>query len=106
MTAPVNNAIVSGTGVTVSANASDNNGVAGVQFLLDGAALGAEVLTSPFTKSWNSMTTANGAHTLAARARDPPGNVATSANVPPTVGNGAPTLEVHGFTDQTNSTTA
>src|SRR2546430_2106855 len=105
MTAPVNNAIVSGTGVTVSANASDNNGVAGVQFLLDGAALGAEVLTSPFTMSWNSMTTANGAHTLAARARDAAGNVATSANVTVTVGNGAPTLDVNVFTDKSTTTT-
>ena len=105
MTAPVNNAIVSGTGVTVSANASDNNGVAGVQFLLDGAALGAEVLTSPFTMSWNSMTTANGAHTLAARARDAAGNVATSANVTVTIGNGAPTLDVNVFTDKSTTTT-
>ena len=37
MTAPANNSTVSGTAVTVSATAADNIGVAGVQFLLDGA---------------------------------------------------------------------
>ena len=41
MTAPANGATVTGS-VTVSANASDNVGVAGVQFLLDGAPLGTE----------------------------------------------------------------
>ena len=39
MTAPSGGATVSGT-VTVSANATDNMGVTGVQFLLDGANLG------------------------------------------------------------------
>ena len=41
MTAPAAGATVSGT-VSVSATASDNVGVVGVQFLLDGANLGAE----------------------------------------------------------------
>ncbi|MGQ0593124.1 MAG: galactose oxidase-like domain-containing protein, partial [Gammaproteobacteria bacterium] len=39
MTAPANGATVSGTAVPVSATASDNVGVAGVQFKLDGANL-------------------------------------------------------------------
>ncbi|TLY18844.1 MAG: hypothetical protein E6K68_10730 [Nitrospirae bacterium] len=47
MTAPTSGATVSGT-VTVSASASDNAGVVGVQFKLDGANLGAEDTTSPF----------------------------------------------------------
>jgi Concanavalin A-like lectin/glucanases superfamily/Bacterial Ig domain len=89
MTAPANNATVSGT-VTVSANASDNVGVAGVQFLLDGAALGAEDTTSPYSISWNSATVANGAHTLSARARDAAGNQTTSTVVNVTVSNTAP----------------
>ena len=41
LTAPANGATVSGT-VTLTATATDNVGVAGVQFLLDGATLGAE----------------------------------------------------------------
>ena len=53
MTAPAAGATVSGT-VTVSASASDNVGVAGVQFLLDGASLGAEDTTAPYAISWNT----------------------------------------------------
>src|SRR5437016_11200949 len=40
LTAPSNNATVSGSSVTVSANASDRVGVTGVQFKLDGNNLG------------------------------------------------------------------
>jgi Concanavalin A-like lectin/glucanases superfamily/Domain of unknown function (DUF1929)/Bacterial Ig domain/IPT/TIG domain/Kelch motif len=86
LTAPSNGASVSGA-VTVSANATDNVGVAGVQFLLDGAPLGAEDTTSPYSLSWNSATVANGAHTLSARARDAVGNTTTSAAVMVTVSN-------------------
>ena len=64
--------------VTLEANASDNTGVVGVQFLLDGVNLGAEDLTAPYSVSWNTTTTTNGSHTLTARARDPAGNTATS----------------------------
>jgi hypothetical protein len=81
---------VSGT-VTVSANASDNIGVAGVQFLLDGNALGAEDTTAPYSFSWATTGTSNGTHQLSARARDAAGNVTTSAAVSVTVSNGAPT---------------
>jgi hypothetical protein len=86
LTAPAASSTVSGT-VTVSANASDNVGVAGVQFLVDGAALGAEVTTAPYSVSWNTTTVADGSHTLAALARDAAGNMATSAGVTVTVKN-------------------
>ena len=46
---------VSGT-VTMTATATDNVGVAGVQFLLDGANLGAEDTSSPYSLSWNTTT--------------------------------------------------
>ncbi|HMF95665.1 MAG TPA: Ig-like domain-containing protein [Vicinamibacterales bacterium] len=87
MTAPANGATASGTNVTISAKASDNVGVVGVQFLLDSAPLGAEVVASPYTLNWNSTTTANGTHTLAARARDSAGNQATAPAVTVTVSN-------------------
>ena len=48
LTAPASDATVSGT-VTLSAAASDNVGVAGVQFKLDGVNLGAEDTTSPYS---------------------------------------------------------
>src|SRR5262249_19340567 len=76
ITAPSDGSTVNST-VTVSANASDNVGVAGVQFLLDGAALGAEDTTSPYSVSWDTTAAANGTHTLAARARDAAGNQTT-----------------------------
>src|SRR6185295_8713530 len=47
ITAPSNGASVSGT-VQLTATASDNVGVAGVQFLLDGLAIGSEDLTAPY----------------------------------------------------------
>ena len=87
MTAPAGGATVTGT-VTVSANASDNVGVVGVQFELDGAPLGAEDTTAPYSISWDSTTTANGSHSLSAVARDAAGNKGTATPVTVTVSNG------------------
>jgi glucose/arabinose dehydrogenase/PKD repeat protein len=78
VTAPAAGSVVSGN-VTVSANASDNVGVAGVQFLLDGASLGAEDTTAPYSISWDTTAASNGVHTLQARARDTAGNLGTSS---------------------------
>ncbi|HWQ52581.1 MAG TPA: malectin domain-containing carbohydrate-binding protein [Bryobacteraceae bacterium] len=86
MTAPRAGHKVSGD-VTLSANASDNAGVAAVQFLVDGAAAGAEDTTAPFAISWDSRTVANGAHQISAVARDAAGNRTTSAAVEVTVSN-------------------
>jgi glucose/arabinose dehydrogenase len=80
LTAPSNGATVAGV-VTVAANASDNIGVVGVQFLLNGANLGAEDTTSPYSVSWDTSTVPVGPHALSARARDAAANVATSAIV-------------------------
>ncbi|MEK7187296.1 MAG: Ig-like domain-containing protein [Patescibacteria group bacterium] len=86
LTAPTAGATLSGT-VTVSANASDNVGVVGVQFLLNGANLGVEDTTSPYSISWNTAQSANGSHALSARARDAAGNSALSTPVSVTVSN-------------------
>ncbi|MBI4638147.1 MAG: Ig-like domain-containing protein [Candidatus Rokubacteria bacterium] len=87
LTAPTPGATVKRT-VTVAASASDNVGVVGVQFKLDGASLGAEVTAAPYSISWNSAAVANGAHTITAVARDAAGNTAVSAPVSVTVSNG------------------
>ena len=108
MTSPANGATVSGTAVAVSASASDNVVVAGVQFKLDGANLGAEVTASPFTVAWNTTLTANGTQTLTAIARDGAGNLATSAAVDVVVSNSAvptPTFDAMAFADQGVATT-
>jgi Concanavalin A-like lectin/glucanases superfamily/Bacterial Ig domain len=88
LTAPANGATVSGT-VPVSANASASLGVANVQFQLDGANLGAAVTTAPYSENWNTTSSYNGTHTLAAVATDSGGNTATSAAVKVTVNNSA-----------------
>jgi hypothetical protein len=86
VTAPSAGTTVSGT-ITVSANATDNVAVVGVQFKLDGANLGAERTTPPYSVTWNTTMVSDGAHVLTAAARDAAGNVATSAGVTVTVAN-------------------
>ena len=88
ITAPAPAATVGGT-VAVNANASDNGTVAGVQFKVDGANLGAEDTSAPYSVSWDTFTAGNGPHTLSAVARDAAGNTAPAANVPVTVSNTA-----------------
>ena len=84
--APAAGGIVTGLS-TLWALASDASGVAGVQFLLDGASLGAEVTTPPYTIIWDTTKASSGSHTLTARARNTTGLTTTSASVPVTVDN-------------------
>jgi hypothetical protein len=84
ITTPGQGATVFGT-VVVSADASDNVGVAGVQFWVDSLDLGAQVTAGPYAVGWDTATTANGPHTLTAVARDTTGNLTTSAPVTVTV---------------------
>ncbi len=86
---PVSNSTVTGASVSLSASASDNVGVAGVQFKLDDQNLGAEDVTSPYSIAWNTAQTTNGSHTLKAVARDAAGNLGTSQAVSVTVSNTA-----------------
>jgi hypothetical protein len=60
-----------------------------VQFLLDGANLGAEVTGAgpTYIFNWNTTTAGNGTHTLAARARDASGNTAITSSVNVTLSN-------------------
>ena len=86
ITAPANGATVSAT-VSIVATASDNGAVAGVQFFVDGAAHGPEDVSAPYEVSWNTVTAAEGSHTLTARARDAAGHTTTSGPVTVTVTN-------------------
>jgi len=89
ITSPASGATVSGT-INVTASASDNQGVAGVQFQLDGVNGGGEDTTAPYSISWNTTSASNGSHTLTAVARDAAGNRTTSNPVTITVSNTAP----------------
>jgi hypothetical protein len=55
LTAPAAGSRISRT-IIVTATASDNIGVAGVQFLLDGTPLGAEDTTTPYSVAWDTTT--------------------------------------------------
>jgi hypothetical protein len=103
LTAPGNNATVSGSTVTVSASASDNVGVASVQFQLDGANLGAQQSAAPYSVIWDTTATVNGPHSLSEIARDAAGNQATAVPVAVLVNNVAPTNSVS-VTNSPNST--
>lgn len=79
ITSPANGATVSGD-VTIAATASDDIGVARVDFLLDGGLLGSDT-AAPYSTLWNSATAGSGAHVLLARATDLAGNTGTSSAV-------------------------
>ncbi len=74
LTAPADLAAgLSGT-VTLKADASDDVGVAGVEFQVDGQPLGSELTAAPYQASLDTATLAPGQHVLRVRARDAAGN--------------------------------
>jgi len=85
---PLNGASVSGI-VSVTATASDNVGVARVDFLVDGVVKGTKS-AGPYSFSWDTTTTGNGNHTLQSVAYDAAGNAGASAPVTDTVSNTLP----------------
>ncbi|WCB95824.1 virion structural protein [Baekduia alba] len=108
VTSPSAGASVTGT-VSLAANAADNVGVTGVQFRLDGASIGAEDTSAPYTYAWDSLSTANGPHTITAVAKDAAGNSTTAANVAITVNH--PAVDQSGLVgawgfDEASGTTA
>lgn len=85
LTAPVDGSAVVGA-VALAATASDDIGVTGVDFAVDGTAVGTDT-TAPYGLSWNSLAVPNGPHALTATARDAAGNATISAPVTVNVGN-------------------
>ena len=73
--------------VSLVAEADDNTGVAGVQFFVDGVAIGEPITDPPFATVWDASEVPNGDYTLTAAASDPAGNEALSAGVEVTVTN-------------------
>src|SRR5262245_10068005 len=90
VTAPLASATVAGT-VTLAASASDDVGVAGVQFKVDGVNVGAEVTTLPYNVPWDTTSVADGPHTITAVARDTANATTTSSAVSVTVSNAGAT---------------
>lgn len=86
VTTPGSGDVISGT-ANLAVAASDDVGVTGVQFLLDGRNLGIEVTSTPYAISWDTIEITDGSHTIAAVARDAAGNTATSPAVTVSVKN-------------------
>jgi subtilisin family serine protease len=74
LTNPSEGAVVTGT-VTVAASASDDVAVSRVDFYVDAALVGSDS-TSPYSASWNTTATPNGAHVVRAVAVDAAGQTA------------------------------
>lgn len=77
ISSPVNAASVLGT-VQVQGTASDNVGVTGIKFLVDGQ-LVTSASASPFSFAWNSSSVTNGSHSLTVTASDAAGNTGSSS---------------------------
>jgi large repetitive protein len=84
LTAPSSGTVVPGGLVTLTADASDDRGLAKVVFLLNGSQLG-EDTTAPYSVQWNSDGAISADYTLTAKAYDLAGNMTTSAPVPITL---------------------
>lgn len=92
---PSAGAVLSGT-VTLSAEASDNFGVVGVEFQLNGSPIGSGSVGAgggPWTLSWNSSSVADGSYQIRARATDAAGNSTLSAARSVTITQNLPALD-------------
>ncbi len=90
ITSPAPAATVSGAAVAITADATDNMGVVGVQFIrgsLPGTAIGAEDQVAPYAVTWDTTALSDGVYTLRAIARDAGGNATVSGPVNVTVDN-------------------
>lgn len=90
ISSPVNSATVSGN-TNITAAAASAAGVAGVTFKADGATVGSEDTTSPYSATWDTAKVSNGSHNLTAVVRDKNGKTVTSQAVSVTVQNGGTT---------------
>ena len=90
MTAPATGALVSGQ-VDLAATASDDIGVAKVEFLVDDQVVGTDN-GAPYTTTLDSTTLADGPHAVRSRATDTSDNVTLGDPITITVDNGAPTV--------------
>ncbi len=107
ITSPASGTTVSGT-VTLTATANDNVAVVGVQFRLDGVALGTERTAAPYTVGWNTTTASNATHVLTAVARDASGNQQLSGDISVVVSNTVQTptglVAAYGFNESSGTT--
>ncbi|WP_221420230.1 Ig-like domain-containing protein [Fulvivirga sp. M361] len=78
ITSPANNSTFTvGNSINITANATDDKGVAQVEFFVDGISIGVDT-SSPYSATWNSTA---GSHNLTATATDNEGVTSTSSIV-------------------------
>jgi hypothetical protein len=102
VTSPADGSTVIASG-TLTANATDAGGVAGVRFRVDGVDVGAEDTAAPYTMPWNVQGLTAGNHSVTAIARDTSDNSATSAPVTVTV-DPKGLVAAYGFEETTGTT--
>ena len=68
-----------GVMATLLATASDDVGVVGVQFMVNGEPLSDEDTTAPYELEWNTWYAEHVAHTITAVARDAMGHETTAS---------------------------
>jgi len=103
LSAPLDNSQVSGT-VQITASTPSAGGT-GMQFLLDGQAFGAVDPSAPYAVSWDTTTTANGTHWLAAQYVDVTGRIGTSPVVTVNVANSGTSAPLVTVTDPSAGST-
>jgi peptidoglycan/xylan/chitin deacetylase (PgdA/CDA1 family) len=89
LTSPADGATLSGT-VTLTASASDNNGIARVDFVVDGLTVGTDA-AAPYSVDWDTQSVSDGQHSIVARAVDVAGNTTDSSAASVLVSNAADT---------------
>jgi len=87
MVTPAENAVVSGASVLLSATITDNIGVQSLRFQVNGANVGALLITAPWQINWNSTSVANGVHYISAVGQDTSNNLSYAYRRKVTVNN-------------------
>ncbi len=73
LTSPAEGAVVSAA-VPLAATASDDSGVAWVQFAVDGLPVSGQLFVTPYAATWDASAVSAGPHTITATASDLSGN--------------------------------
>lgn len=105
MASPAPGAAVTGK-TNVTANATDTSySITGVQFLLDGLNLGAQVTVPPYSLTWDTTTATAGTHMLTAMVTDGGGQSATAIPLTITVDNSGNSAVVGGWSSPVTTPT-
>ena len=82
------------TGAVPLTATTASSGGSGIQFLLDGQPFGSVIPSAPYTLNWDTRTSPNGTHWLAAQYTDSTGRIGTSPVVTINVGNSGTSVPV------------